>query len=558
LSPALLESALVAYSLGAVLGVAALLVEQLSGFPSNLAAGGAYSMAGGLLACGARWLLGLLFPSRALRLGTFVALGTFALLHMLYFVNVRVLPGENYRSLKSLAADLPVVGGVFLAVWWLARADWAVRLREAWGRPLAVVGAGCLMGALAVDASRWPGQSGEPVREGTGPNVVLVVIDSARRDHMGLYGYARGTTPALDALSVRARVYETAYAGSSWTVPSVAGLLNAGRASGVASGPSGSLPRLLADRGYVTGCFTDNPHLARGSDLVRDFDRVERSVGSWRWMFAHTVLGEVLERLYPGDDRGLVETAERWARRQRGPVFLYAHLMDDHTPYRSPPIHGLRRKGRRIEFPFTGMPMTPAEAEDIVARYDGGLRSADVQTGRLLTAAAGWGRPFLAIVTADHGESLGEEGRWFHGGTLAPELLAVPLLVLGEGVEPGRVRGPAGHASIVPTLLAAAGASPPPAVGDLRSGDGVEIVEGALPPYLSYRITRGFKVVVDHRNGRRRLFSLRDDSRELRDLAAEKPALAGVMAAGLTDPEQPSKPSPEQVERLRALGYVGS
>jgi len=513
-------------------------------------------MAGGLLACGARWLLGLLFPGRALRLGTFVALGTFALLHMLYFVNVRVLPGENYRSLKSLATDLPVVGGVFLAVWWLARADWAVRLREAWGRPLAVVGAGCLMGALAVDASRWPGQSGEPVREGTGPNLVLVVIDSARRDHMGLYGYARGTTPALDALSVRARVYETAYAGSSWTVPSVAGLLNPGRASGVASGPSGSLPRLLADRGYVTGCFTDNPHLARGSDLVRDFDRVERSVGSWRWMFAQTVLGEVLERLYPGDDRGLVETAERWARRQRGPVFLYAHLMDDHTPYRSPPIHGLRRKGRRIEFPFTGMPMTPAEAEDIVARYDGGLRSADVQTGRLLTAAAGWGRPFLAIVTADHGESLGEEGRWFHGGTLAPELLAVPLLVLGEGVEPGRVRGPAGHASIVPTLLAAAGASP--AVGDLRSGDGVEIVEGALPPYLSYRITRGFKVVVDHRNGRRRLFSLRDDSRELRDLAAEKPALAGVMAAGLTDPEQPSKPSPEQVERLRALGYVGS
>jgi len=232
--------------------------------------------------------------------------------------------------------------------------------------------------------------------------------------------------------------------------------------------------------------------------------------------------------------------------------------MDDHTPYRSRPIDGLRRKGRRIEFPFTGMPMTPAEAEDIVARYDGGLRSADLQAGRLLAAAAGWGRPFLAIVTADHGESLGEEGRWFHGGSLAPELLAVPLLALGEGVEPGRVRGPAGHASIFPTLLAAAGAAPAPAVGDLRTGDGVEIVEGALPPYLSYRITRGFKVVVDHRDGRRSLFSLRDDAREIRDLAAEKPDLTGVMAAGPADPEHPSKPSPEQVERLRALGYLGS
>src|SRR5712691_3949177 len=130
----------------------------------------------------------------------------FGLLHILYFVNVRLLPGENYRSLKSLAADVPVVGGVFFAVWWLTRADWAVRLRETWGRSLAVLGAGCLVGAVAVDASRWPGPSGEPVREGRGPNLVLVVIDSARRDHMGLYGYPRGTSPALDALSVRARV----------------------------------------------------------------------------------------------------------------------------------------------------------------------------------------------------------------------------------------------------------------------------------------------------------------------------------------------------------------
>jgi hypothetical protein len=202
--------------------------------------------------------------------------------------------------------------------------------------------------------------------------------------------------------------------------------------------------------------------------------------------------------------------------------------------------------------------MTPDEAEDIVARYDGGLRSADGQAGRLLAAAAGWGRPFLAIVTADHGESLGEEGRWFHGGSLAPELLAVPLLVMGEGVAPGRVRGPAGHASIGPTLLAAAGSPPRPGLADLRSGDGVEAVEGALPPYLSYRVSRGFKVVVDHRSGRRSLFSLKDDAREIRDLAAEKADLAGILAAGLTDPERPGKPSPEQVERLRALGYAGS
>jgi arylsulfatase A-like enzyme len=384
-----------------------------------------------------------------------------------------------------------------------------------------------------------------------------VVIDSSRRDHVGLYGYARGTTPALDALSARARVYEDAYSRSSWTVPSMAQMLNLRRPKEAARRPSATLARLLADRGYVTACFTDNPHLARGSRLVRDFDRVERSVGSWRWMFVRTVLGEVLERLFPGDDRVLVETADRWARSQIGPIFLYVHLMDDHTPYRSPPIDGLRRKGRRIEFPFTGMTMTPAEAEDIVARYDGGLRSADAQVGRLLSAAADWGRPFLAIVTADHGESLGEEGRWFHGGSLAPELLAVPLLVLGEGVDPGRVRNAVGHTSVIPTLLAAAGAPVPDAVADLRSGNGVEMVEGALPPNLSYRITGGFKVVLDRRDGSRRLFSLRDDSREVRDLAAERPALVADLAAGLAAPRQGSKRCAKPRERLRGLGYVG-
>ncbi len=159
---------------------------------------------------------------------------------------------------------------------------------------------------------------------------------------------------------------------------------------------------------------------------------------------------------------------------------------------------------------------------------------------------------------ADHGESLGEEGRWFHGGSLAPELLAVPLLVLGEGVEPGRVWNAVGHASVRPTLLAAAGASVPDAVADLRSGNGMEIVEGALPPSLSYRITRGFKVVLDRRDGSRRLFSLRDDSREIRDLAAERPDLVANLATGLAAPGQGSKPCANSRERVRALGYVGS
>jgi arylsulfatase A-like enzyme len=78
------------------------------------------------------------------------------------------------------------------------------------------------------------------------------------------------------------------------------------------------------------------------------------------------------------------------------------------------------------------MDMTPEEAEDVVARYEAGVRSADAVAGRLVTALTSRGRPTLAAVTSDHGESLGESGRWFHGGTLAPELLAVPFLLAGR------------------------------------------------------------------------------------------------------------------------------
>jgi arylsulfatase A-like enzyme len=298
--------------------------------------------------------------------------------------------------------------------------------------------------------------------------------------------------------------------------------------------------------------------MTSGAQMLRGFDRVERSVRAWRGMIVGTALGEAVERLFPGSDERLATKALAWMERQSGPFFLYIQLMDSHTPYRFPPLDGRRRAGRRIEFPATGMRMTPEEADSIRARYDGGVRSAQAQAARLLTALASRGRPFLAVITSDHGESLGEEGRWFHGRTLAPELLGVPLVVIGDSVERGEIFTPVGHAAIAPTLLAAASI---PCLdctrADLRRDAGPGTAEGGLPPRLAYRIGEGYKLVLDLETGRRALYDLRSDPAERRDIAALAPEVVKTLASGLSGDTRPPEIEPEHLERLRSLGYSG-
>ena len=197
--------------------------------------------------------------------------------------------------------------------------------------------------------------------------------------------------------------------------------------------------------------------------------------------------------------------------------------MDAHAPYRFARLDGQHPHVRRIEYPMIGMSATEAEAEDVRARYDAGVRRSDEQLGRLVAALRARGRPYLAIVTADHGESLGELGRWFHGTSLAPELIGVPLLVLGSGTQPGHVAPPATNRDVRHTVLAAAGLGCTDCQGsDLRTGVGGS-VDGGLPPHLAYRVVDRFKLVLDHRSGAQQLFDLAADPQERFDLRAKHP-----------------------------------
>ena len=208
-----------------------------------------------------------------------------------YAVNVRLLPGENYLSAKSLAADFLVLAPILALVLLGGTSRLAHAARGALGGTTALVGAGLLATSIVGLVAAWPSPSRPVARAGSGPDLLLVVMDSVRRDRVGAYGHGRPTSPHFDSLAAEGTLFEDAQAGGPWTVPSVRVLLRRDGHS------SQGLTERLAARGYVTACFTDNPHLVRGSEILRGFDHVDRSVGPWRRLIGGTLVSQLVERL---------------------------------------------------------------------------------------------------------------------------------------------------------------------------------------------------------------------------------------------------------------------
>jgi hypothetical protein len=533
------------FSTGVMLGLVPLVLDAafVRG-RMGLAAASAYGALTGIAAIAA--FAGCRFFAGDRRCWRAAALAVWAVVasELTLWINVALRP--NTPLLRP--ADLTITGlavgsalacviGVASAVAWLARRTPRVMLLS---------DAALLLGATLTLWPLWPNESGaRPPHGGTGPDLLLVVMDAARPDHMGVYGYGRPTTPGLLSWVPQARVFEQAYSGSSWTLESVPVLL------GATDGSVAPLVNALRGAGYRTACFSDNPLLERGGPLSRGFDHVGVSSAAGLIFAARAFRGSFFGDfavLWPlvaqgWSDRKLTDVALTWLARQPGPVFVYAHLMDPHQPFRGPSIDGREWSSRRIESPASGVRLSAAEVGDAVAFYDGGIRSADAAASRLLRAFADRGRPFVAVVTADHGEYLGEGGQWRHGATLAPQLLHVPLFVVGVGVEPGRVSQAVGHASVPLTLGKAAGVGYSGLAGsDLRVSQGEPLVKGGLGPSLRYEVEAGVLRVL-----RQGVLLARYDA-----LASDGAPATGHVVPNAGDDSLPD----ETRERLRSLGYI--
>lgn len=280
---------------------------------------------------------------------------------------------------------------------------------------------------------------------GRRPNVLLVTVDTLRADHVGAYGATGASTPALDALAARGLLVERAFTAVPVTLAAHATLLT-GRwppQHGVRGNSFYRLPdrettmaELLRAAGYRTAAVVGAAVLDHRFGLDQGFELYDDRTTSQ----AGTVL--IAER----DASAVVSRALAWLGEPSDrPFFLWVHLFDPHEPYRPPEPFATR---------FAGAP------------YDGEVAFVDEQVGRLLAAleAAGKLGATLTVVTADHGESLGEHGEATHGVFLYDSTLRVPLMLAGPGIARERRANvePASLVDVMPTLLGRLGIAFPP------------------------------------------------------------------------------------------------
>lgn len=277
-----------------------------------------------------------------------------------------------------------------------------------------------------------PMPAGDPAR----PDIILVSIDSLRADHLGSYGNARQPSPFLDSLAAQGTRYTHAKASSPWTLPSHVTML-----SGVWPTEHGVIedtlaippdlpwvPAHLKAAGWATGGFVSTVYVSKLYGFDRGFDHFEDFGITEADNLEHPVRAE-----------RVVDEALAWGREQAGkPAFLFLHLYDVHYPYLPPEPYNTRfdKAGTRKSTAYKKYDyylkntLGQQRLEHLTAQYDECIAYVDDQLTRL---AAGWTRPVRFVITADHGEELGERGSWGHAHTLYPEVLDVPLIVTGSG-----------------------------------------------------------------------------------------------------------------------------
>jgi arylsulfatase A-like enzyme len=438
-----------------------------------------------------------------------------------------------------------------------------------------------------------------PPPQSSRPNVILISIDTLRRDHLPVYGCRHDTAPNLAEFARSSVVFENAIAASTNTTPSHASMLTglyppshgAVRNLYKIKNSVTTLAEVLKGQGYhCLGVVSGGTLKHEKTGLGRGFDVYDD--------------GKPQE----GDQRAEVtfEIASRWLDRAPGekPLFLFFHLFDPHYHYRAPGkyahlflppgqkaykyplmadlgrLRGLRPEGPR-----------PGEAEEYVSRYDGEIAYADHCLGELFSKLKKMGlfENSLILFTSDHGETLSER-RWMfdHGGRVYDEQIRVPLVMRFPGGRWGgkRLDVDVHHVDFVPTILEFLGLDVPASlqgksmVSAVRDGkkreeramisltrpepgrvDGLPrpivqrgmIKSVRLPPYKLIVYPTGDGSTFE-------LFDLTEDPLEKHNLAAAKPEvvreLQGKIRLNLLGSDEKQDLTGEDKELLRSLGYT--
>lgn len=445
-----------------------------------------------------------------------------------------------------------------------------------------------------------PGAAPTP-RSGDAPaNFLLITVDTLRADHLGFHGYERNTSRFLDRFARESIAFRDASVQVPKTLPSMSSMMTslypeqAGVMANLHVLPRArrTLAEELQAHGFHTVAHTTNLLLNDRRGMDQGFDEFS----STSPMDAAELTDWAIARLDAGFE---------------GRFFMWIHYTDPHGPYDPPAPNDRLFVGdehydptRKVVLDYERIPgfdpnlilgavpiyqQEPlkdherrTERDFYVARYDGEIHYLDQQLGRLFSYLEETGAlaDTMVVFTSDHGEGLGEHDYYFeHGWFVYQDQLHVPWLIRLPGQTPRSIERPVELLDLAPTLVDLLGL---PVTGHFQGTSLVPLVEDReIHPAPIYAVTpseypgqqyKGLRVgpikyIVDH-DDREELYDLAEDPLETKNLAAERPKQLAEfrewLASGPWEAGDPKKPielpledaSPEELEQLRALGYV--
>jgi arylsulfatase A-like enzyme len=307
------------------------------------------------------------------------------------------------------------------------------------------------------------------------PNILLIVLDTARADHFSCYGYKRETTPNLDKFASGGVLFKNAISASSWTLPSHASIFTgkypsehgANYKSPYLDQSNVTLAEIVNEHGWYTLGFTGNSWISKKVGMTQGFSFFDEDVDRIGFLsnatqLRHLKLTKKMIRegyddmipykryIFPNGYRKADEFLPAIIKKLKyrstdRPFFLFINFNDPHTPYEPPKnfrmfVEKGRRFGFRVEFSNLAGKRDRKSGKFHLSKdfyrhlndlYDGEVRFVDHYLGKLFAGLKElelWENTVI-IVTADHGESIGEHGLWDHGHSLYIEQVSVPLII---------------------------------------------------------------------------------------------------------------------------------
>lgn len=411
------------------------------------------------------------------------------------------------------------------------------------------------------------------------PNIILILVDTLRKDRLGFYGHDRNTSPNLDRLAGTSVVYENAFSQAPWTLPSVAAMLTSQYPSALGIEnfrrriPDSAvfLQEILSDHGYTTHAIVSHTFIGSQWGFDRGFDTFESFAGGHRVVTSEAVTEAALQIVDQMNEQ---------------PTFLMVHYFDphylfiEHEDFRfsgTPPeaesewwVMPHRQLNYRA---YRGM-ISAAQRDYLFDLYDSEIAYTDFHIGRLLDrlASAGLLDSSIVIFTSDHGEEFMDHDGMGHGTKLFNELINVPLVIKWPGSSDSiRSRRNVALVDLLPTLLDYLDIALHPDVAGVHLRDR----DSQQPIISENRRHRDFTAVIQDRskliyNAQTEtidFFDLESDSLELEPLdriGASEWLLAELESFRdryrTEDAQQPTgdevEITEEQRRQLEALGYV--